>query len=343
MEHLRLALELPLGPGATGFEDVFLVHNAVPELELNQIELGTEFLGRRLQAPLLINAMSGGINEARDINESLAMLAAEYGLGMAVGSQIIGVEEDACLESFQVVRQVNPGGLVLANVSALAKVSVAMRAVEMVEADGLQVHLNVPQELAMAEGDRKFRGVLDNIHELVERLPVPVIVKEVGFGMSREVADKLISVGVKYLDIGGHGGTNFIAIENERGGLFDEEMALWGIPTAVSLIEVLSLNREVKVIATGGISSPLRAAKALGLGADLVGVAGILLKVLQGGGREKLSRWMDTYLYRLKAICLMTGARTPFELRRQPIVIVGKTAEWLRIRGIDVSSWGRRQ
>ena len=309
---------------------------------MDDIDLSTVISGRRLKAPLLVNAMTGGIPEAREINRTLAELAAEFGLGIAVGSQLIGLKEEACLESFQIVREVNPNGLVLANVSASTEVSLAVQAVDMIQADGLQVHLNVPQELAMTEGDRKFKGIVDNIRELVVRLPVPVIAKEVGFGISREVAEKLAEAGVKCLDIGGRGGTNFVAIENERGGLFDEEMTLWGIPTAVSLIEVLSLNRDVRVIASGGLYTPLQAAKALSIGADLVGMAGVLLKVLQRDGKEDLRHWMDTYLYRLKAILLMTGSKKIEELRNCPAVITGRTRQWLQARGIDVSPWARR-
>ncbi len=340
---MRLAVELPTGPGSTGFEDIFLVHNAVPELNMDDIDLSTVVLGHRLAAPLLVNAMTGGIFAAREINEILARLAAEFGLGIAVGSQLIGLKEEACLESFRVVRKVNPNGLVLANVSASTDVSLALQAVDMIEADGLQVHLNVPQELAMAEGDRKFKGILDNIGELVVRLPVPVIAKEVGFGLSREAAEKLMEAGVKCLDIGGQGGTNFVAIENRRGGLFDEEMALWGIPTAVSLIEVLSLNRDVTIIASGGLYSPLQAAKALGIGADLVGMAGILLKVLQRNGKEALRHWMETYLYRLKAIFLMTGSKNIKDIRNCPAVITGRTGQWLQARGIDVNRWSQKR
>ena len=204
------------GPATSGFEDIYLINNSVPELDLAQVNAGIVFLGRELKMPLIINAITGGIREAEELNRDLSQLACRQGLGMAVGSQVVAMQEKIPPESFRVVRRENPAGLVLANVSARSGFSVALKAVEMLEADGLQVHLNVPQELAMPEGDRDFCGVLDNIAELVKRSPVPVIAKEVGFGLSREAADRLIEAGVEYLDVGGRGGTNFIAIENRR-------------------------------------------------------------------------------------------------------------------------------
>ena len=330
------------GPAATGFEDLYLLNNSVPEVDLAQVNTGIVFLGRELKMPLIINAITGRIREADELNRDLSQLARRKGLGMAVGSQVVAMHEKMPPESFRVVRRENPGGLVLANVSARSRFPVALKAVEMLEADGLQVHLNVPQELAMPEGDREFCGVLDNITELVKRSPVPVIAKEVGFGLSREAAERLIEAGVEYLDIGGRGGTNFIAIENRRGGLFGTELTEWGISTAVSLLEVLSLSASVKVVASGGIRGALDAAKALALGAEMVGMAAPLLRMWQNGGLQVLEDWTEAFGYRLKAVMLMTGVSNMAELRNLPVLITGQTAEWIRARGIDPERWSRK-
>lgn len=308
---------------------------------MDEVDVATDFLGKKLKLPLLINAMTGGIPEAEDINRGLAQVAASAGIGIAVGSQLVAMEKRDGLESFRVVRRVNPHGVVLANVSASTDAGTAVRAVNMIEADGLQVHLNVPQELAMAEGDRSFKGVLDNIADLVYKSPVPVIAKEVGFGMSREAAARLAEVGVAGLDIGGSGGTNFVAIENMRGGLF-ADLTEWGIPTAVSLLEVLSTQPQARVIASGGIWGALPAAKALALGADIVGIAAPFLRVLRTAGVDGLMEEMDLFAYRLRAVTLMVGARNLAELRQKPVLVTGRTAEWLKLRGIDARHWARR-
>ena len=185
-------------------------------------------MGQGLSLPLIINAMTGGIQEAWDFNRDISELGAQFNIGVAVGSQTIALENRQLAESFKIVRKVNPEGLILANVAANAEPQMAVRAAEMIEADGLQLHLNIPQELAMREGDRRFKGLKDNIAEIVHLSPVPVIAKEVGFGMSRETAQQLFDTGVRFFDVGGRGGTNFIAIEQARSGVLADEFSSWG-------------------------------------------------------------------------------------------------------------------
>lgn len=315
------------------------VHCAVPELDLDEVSLAVSLLGKPLRVPLIINAMTGGTAQGAAINRDLAAVAAEFGLGMAVGSQAVALEDPSLAYSFQVVRQVNPDGLLLANVSARVSPDAALRAVEMVGADALQVHLNVPQELAMPEGDRGFRGLLENLTRLVSHSPVPVVAKEVGFGLSREAAAALLETGVAALDVGGAGGTNFLAIESARGGPLGQEMTAWGIPTVASLLEVLSLQPGVPVVASGGIQDALQAAKALALGANAVGMAAWFLHRWHRGGAEEVRREVAAFEYRLRAAVLMSGAASVDELGRRPVVITGATAEWLRARDIDVRRW----
>ena len=261
---------------------------------------------------------------------------------MAVGSQTIALEDPGWRESFTVVRDFNPDGIVIANLSATVGSEAARAAVKMIDADAIQLHFNVPQELAMPEGDRHFRGIIKKVSEIVEDCPVPVIAKEVGFGFSRESIEQLYHAGVRIFDTGGQGGTNFITIEDKRGGTFQGELDTWGIPTAISLAEIVSCNLPLQIIASGGIRSAADTAKALALGADMVGIAGLLLRVLLNEGADELDRWISSFLYRLQAVFLMSGARDIITIRQKPLVILGQTSEWLRARGIDPQYWSRR-
>ncbi|NLB18278.1 MAG: type 2 isopentenyl-diphosphate Delta-isomerase, partial [Syntrophomonadaceae bacterium] len=222
-EHLTIARQLGNKYNSCGFDDIALVPNALPELNLEEVDTAISFLGKNLSMPLIINAITGGVDEALTINGSLARLAAQHGLGMAVGSQTIALDDKELSKGFKIVRKENRDGLILANVAANTKPRVALQAVDMIEADGLQIHLNIPQELAMKEGDRDFRGLLDNMAELARIAPVPIIAKEVGFGLSRETCQRLYGAGVRIFDVGGRGGTNFIAIEQARSGLFNDD------------------------------------------------------------------------------------------------------------------------
>lgn len=309
---------------------------------MEDIELSICFMEKRLKYPVLINALTGGTEQAKKINRNLAHLAQKYGIAMAVGSQTIALEEPGLRDSFTVVREMNPDGLILANVSANSPVKDALEAVKMISADGLQLHFNVPQELAMSEGDRDFKGMLDNVKRIVDASPVSVVAKEVGFGFSRESVAKLYSCGVRIFDNGGKGGTNFLAIEDQRNGMFDQQLSDWGIPTAASLGEILALQLPVQIIASGGIRRASDLAKAMAMGAALVGISGLFLKILLEEGIEALDRRMDRFFYQSQAIFLMSGARDCNAMKEKPLIITGQTAEWLRIRGVDPQQWGQR-
>ena len=341
-EHLLLAQHLPDGPGSSGFENINLIHDSVPELDLEEIDLGYIFLGKKIKFPLLINAITGGTQQAAQVNQALSTLAARQGIAMAVGSQTIAIEDPGLKYTFALVREANPDGIVLANISAASGVKEAIAAVEMIKADGLQLHFNIPQELAMPEGDRSFKGILKQVKEIKENCPVPIIAKEVGFGFSRESIERIYQSGVSIFDIGGQGGTNFVTIEDQRQGMFGSELDQWGIPTAVSLIEALSMDLPIKIIASGGIRSALDAAKALALGADMVGMAGSLLKILLNHGSQELERELTAWLYRLKAVFLMNGAANLEEIKNKPVIILNDTAQWIKSRGIDKYKWSRR-
>lgn len=325
-----------------GFGDISLVPDAVPEMDLDDIDLGISFLGKRLDWPIIINAMTGGTGEAKIINQKLALLAGKYNLAMAVGSQTIALEDRQVEDSFTIARETNPHGILIANVSANYPVEKALQAVQMIAADGLQLHFNLPQELAMSEGDRQFKGVLDNVNEIVANCPVPVIAKEVGFGFARESVGKIHDRGVNIFDCSGKGGTNFIAIENQRGGMLDQTFYDWGISTAASLAEIVAMQLPIQVVASGGIRSAADCVKALALGADVVGISGLILEILLNEGYEELERKWERFLYQIKAVFLMSGALNCAEIRRKPLLIFDKTAQWLKLRDIDMTRWSSR-
>jgi len=337
-------MKLAERPVDAGFSDVQILHEALPELAIDEIDITCKFLGRKVDAPIIINAMTGGGGQAGAINAVLARVAADAGVVMAIGSQTVALNNPGEAESFKIVRQENPQGVILANVGAEVTPDMAAQAVGMIGADGLQVHLNVPQELAMAEGDRDFRGYLDNIHRIVETVAVPVIVKEVGFGLGRNTAAKLLQAGVQHIDVGGRGGTNFIAIEQMRGQSCNlTYLESWGITTVCSIMEVASLQLPGTLIATGGVRNPLDAVKALVVGANMVGMAAPYLRVLMEDNREGLYKEICDYKRQMAQIMLMAGARDLAGLAKVPAVITGRTREWLNERGLDTKSVARRK
>jgi len=341
IDHVKYALELE-DSGRPGFEDLFLIPSAVPELRLEQVDSTCWFLGKKLSAPLLINAMTGGHPEVKKINAGLGQAAFETGVAVAVGSQRAALEDPGVKDTYMVVRENNPNGVVLANLNAGCRYEDALEAVEMLQADGIQLYLNVAQELSMAEGDVDFRGVMENIACLVNRLPVPVIVKEVGFGMSRETVKSLVEAGVKYLDISGRGGTNFAAIEGGRRHVHDGPLLDWGIPTAPCLLEALAVAGDTEIIASGGIRSAGDVAKALVAGAGLAGIARPFLEVLMDNGVRGLVDYIEEIKLGLRSIMMAMGVQATAAMRSKPLVITGNTAQWLERRGIGINWYARR-
>ncbi|KAB2954589.1 type 2 isopentenyl-diphosphate Delta-isomerase [Heliorestis acidaminivorans] len=343
IEHIRQSLALEDGPLSNGFADVHLIHNALPELKVEDIDLSLTFLGKKLEKPILINAITGGHPAVTEINRKLANLAAQKKIAIAVGSQAAGLRNADVWSSYSVVRQMNPDGVVIANINADTPLRGALKAIDVIEADAIQVHLNGAQELAMREGDRDFTGWAGMIKELIRHSPVPVIVKEVGFGISKEVALRLWDMGVTYLDVGGAGGTNFVAIELRRQEVEDHSFEAWGIPTAITLGEVMytlrqnSSDREDRhVIATGGIRNGWEGAKALAMGADLIGLAGPLLKRLDQ--EQAMEEFIENFQQDLTRALLLTGSKKLKELRQQPCVYSGFVKTWFEQRGIILSS-----
>ena len=354
-DHLRLAQALEDGPGDTGFGDIHFVHNCLPELDSREINTECSFCGRVISVPLIINAITGGIEEGKMVNRALARAARQLSLPMAVGSQTAALEEIEVSSSFQIAREENPDGFLMANLSASASVQKALQAIEMIRADALQLHLNVPQEVMMpsGEGDSSFKGILENIRQIARSVPVPVIVKETGFGMAREEVLRLLGQGIAALGIDGKGGTNFVKIEGERQwkGFQGQKKAAslldWGLPTAVSLIEAAEAvasagAQKVGIIAAGGVRSGLDIAKSLSLGAAAAAVAGPLVKCYYKGGEEAIIIYLSGLIKELRQAMLMLGAKDIFQLQQRPLVILGDTCKWLEQRGITIERFTRR-
>lgn len=336
-EHIA-AVKALADHGSSGFDDVMLLPASASEMDVEDVRLDSELLGFKLSSPIVVNAMTGGTDEAREINGRLAAFSARHGLAMALGSETAALKDPEVAESYTVARALNPHGLLIANVGMGADLKAAQMAVDLVDADLLQVHWNTAQELFMAEGDRHFTGMLEKLKEVSSGLSVPTIAKEVGQGMTGPAAQNFVDCGVRGVDIGGVGGTNFIAIEAWRRGLeVDREWQSWGIPTASSLGEVYdTVGSQVHVIASGGIRSGHDVAKALAMGATAVGVAGSLMRlVTQDNPDERLDEWLASVKWTLTMIMVLTGARTVSELRECPVLISGRTQNWLYSRGHD--------
>ena len=313
--------------GDTLLGDVFLYHNSLPELNFEDIDTKSTFLGRIIDYPIIINAMTGGSDFAHEINGELSLLAKEFNIPMAVGSQTIALcEEEGCRESFRIARKnVSEDGIIIANLSGQASLEDAKMALDIVQGDAIQLHLNPARQIVMVDGNRDFKGILKNIETIVKGIDKPVIVKEVGFGISKEVASQLYNVGVRNIDISGSGGTNFIEIENIRYNAMDfSELYSWGVPTALSLIECRELPDDLNIIASGGIRDSIDIVKALVLGGDIVGISGELLMYLLHGGYENAKNYLEKLIYKMKVMMLLLGKENIQELRNSNYKITGK-------------------
>jgi isopentenyl-diphosphate delta-isomerase len=317
-DHLRISLEEGVRSNhlTTGLERYRLVHQALPELDLDQVDLRTCFLGKELQAPFLISAMTGGTLPAKAINRRLAEAANTLGIAMGVGSQRAAVEEPSLAETFR-VRDIAPDILLFANLGAVQlirsyTVEHCHRAVDMIEADALVLHLNPLQEALQPDGDTHFGGLLDKIEAVCRELSVPVIVKEVGHGLSSQVARRLAQAGVTALDVSGAGGTSWSEVERYRAtgpsqASVAAQFADWGIPTAEALRSVRSCLPEIPLIASGGIETGVEIAKCIALGADLVGVAWPLLRPALLS-TDVLLEALDVILHTLRIAMFCIGA-----------------------------------
>ncbi|MGC1305752.1 MAG: type 2 isopentenyl-diphosphate Delta-isomerase [Phormidesmis sp.] len=334
-DHLRVCLEEDVQSHriTNGLERYRFTHCCLPELNRSEIDISTTFLGKALKTPLLISSMTGGTEQARIINQRLAKAAQRYGFAMGVGSQRVAIENVALTDTFS-VRQDAPDALIFANLGAVQLnydygVSQCQKAVDWLEADALILHLNPLQEAVQTRGDVNFKGLFAKIEQLVKVLPVPIVAKEVGNGISGAIAQRLMDIGVAAIDVAGAGGTSWARVESERAKdakqrRLGNTFADWGISTADCITQIRRLEnaqaRTMPLIASGGLRNGLDAAKTLALGANLAGIA---LPFLQAASQSEaaLDELCEALIAEIVTVLFCTGAPDLAALRQTGILL----------------------
>jgi isopentenyl-diphosphate delta-isomerase len=343
-QRKRDGIEIPLRRDvqarttSTYLEHVRLVHNALPELDYDDIDTSTKFLDHKFLAPIIIDSMTGGTDEATVINGRLGELAEKYGFGMGLGSQRAGLKSEELAATYSIARKNAPNAFLIANIGGaqLAKgltIDEARKIVRMIRANALVIHLNPLQELVQPEGEPRYKGVLMKISELAKNMDVPVIVKEVGAGISKEVAIKLEMAGVSAINVAGSGGTSWAGVEKMRADAINADLKSrlgeifwdWGIPTAASLLEV---RRAIKLplVASGGLRNGLEVAKCIVLGAAMAAMAFPFLRSA-ADSRQSLFAFADSLLAELKSTMFLVGANSMGALSSSRYVLTGPLAQ----------------
>ncbi|MFX0169844.1 MAG: type 2 isopentenyl-diphosphate Delta-isomerase [Candidatus Hodarchaeota archaeon] len=354
LEHIRICLDRQVESTIpTGFDDITLIHDAAPELNLDEIDVRCTFLGHKMQAPIIVTAMTGGHPEAFPINKHIAQAVETLGLAMGVGSQRAAIEDSKLADSFSITREMAPTAFLVGNIGA-PQIALGYgyeeveTAIEMIRANALAVHFNAAQEAVQPEGESTFSGVLQALHQLTKKISTPLIAKETGAGLNRDSARKIINTGVKALDVAGLGGTSWPAVEAERAKEKDVMKATlgrwftnWGIPTAVATFEVAQIAGTTPIIASGGLRTGIDVAKAIALGANIGGVAlPVLLPATVNA--QTVQQYLETVIRGLKAAMFLVGASTLDELAKTPLIINGATRNWLELRGYDLEHLATR-
>lgn len=349
-DHLEVAASgsADFAERTTLLEHVHLVHQALPELAVDEIELGVELCGRPLRAPVMVTGMTGGTAGAARINREIAQAAAAAGVAMGVGSQRAMAEHPELTATFQ-VKEVAPDLVLIGNLgviqAGLLGVARCHELVKAIGADALAIHLNPAQEMIQDGGDRDFRGAIDTIARLAAELPVPVIVKETGCGLSAQAAARLRFAGVTTVDVAGAGGTSWVAVEARRAAEGSPARALgtelwdWGLPTAVAT--VACAHSGLAVIASGGMRSGLDVARALALGASLGGLAAPVLRAQRAGGTDGVTALLAEVIASIRTVMLLVGARRVGDLRAAPRHLGGPLRAWLDDLGLSAAGAAR--
>lgn len=351
-DHIKICATQDVESGRTnGLEDVCLIHCSIPETDMDEVDTSSDFAGHTLSFPFIIEAITGGTFHAKHINQRLAAVAEKLQVAMGVGSQRIALENPTFAHSFRIVRETAPSAFLIANIGApqLAMgygVENARKAVDMISANALAIHLNAVQESVQPEGELVAKGVLDKMREIAKHVGVPVIAKETGAGISAEDAVKLEAAGVSCIDVAGVGGTDWARVEgyrNRRGKKTFRMKMLhgWGISTAASLIEVTQ-STKLKAIASGGIRDGLQIAKSVALGASAAGLARPLLGPAMAS-RHAVEEVIRTIHREFRMAMFLTGSKTVSDLKEAPLVILGDTNHWLSQRGFDTTRYARRK
>lgn len=359
IEHVSVALGQDVSaPQAAGWNDVRFVHQALPEVDLDEIDTSVTFLGHRLRYPIFVSSLTGGHPDVTSINRNLARAAEEYGLALGVGSQRAAIVNPELSDSYSVTREQAPNAFLIANIGAPQLIPQArhaaftmeqvQRAIDMIGANALAVHMNSLQEAAQPEGDRRAVGEVAALKALTAQVAVPVIAKETGAGVSREQAILLRSCGVAAIDVGGAGGSSMAAMEAERSRARGDEQTMnigllfrdWGIATPIAVIEAGAAR--IPLISTGGVRNGLDVARALTLGASIVGMGFPFLKAASES-YEKVCELLEVVIAELKVAMQLSGAASIAQLRGSDVVVTGATREWLALRGFEEELKGMAQ
>jgi isopentenyl-diphosphate delta-isomerase len=332
-EHIELSLgsDAAFKEKTNGFELYEFEHYAITEVDISKLNLSTVFLGKRIDFPFLISCMTGGTSEAENINARLSLAANKLNIPLGVGSQRQALENKTYHNTYKAIRKNAPSVPILGNIGATQVVGMSsfdsikfLR--DLIEADAMVVHINPLQELIQKGGDPIFSGLLKRLKRLVKEIKVPVIVKEVGAGISGKAAKKLLECGVKGIDVAGAGGTSWAGIEimRNRDGKNDEFWD-WGLPTSYCIRSVSRLKKEYDfvLIGSGGINSAVEAAKALALGSDIVASARIILQTLNKSGEEGVENLVKEWFGYVKKVMYLTGSSSLKELRKNKIIARG--------------------
>ncbi len=345
-DHIRISLKEGVeSRSGNGFEDITLVHSSLPEADMRELDLKTDFLGSEISMPLMISGMTGGHEKATKINKNLALAAQDLGIPMGVGSQRAALIDEKLVPTYSIARESAPDAYLIANLGAVQFASEygikeAEKAVDMISADALAIHFNPLQETIQPEGDVNFKGCIKGLESLKD-LGVPLIAKETGAGISRSVARDLEKIGFSAIDVAGAGGTSFAAVEHYRGQdghgkLFWD----WGIPTAVSTIECLE-STNLPIICSGGIRNGYEIAKAMTLGSMSCGMALPFLKSAVNGYKDVI-KTANNIAEEFKIAMFLIGTNTVIDMKDKDVVIRGSTREWLEARGIDYKKYANR-
>ncbi len=323
-DHIRICLEKDVEfVKSNGFEHVDLEHRALPEIDKEEIDLSTKFLGKKFDYPLFIEAMTGGTRQGENINKNLAKAAESLGIGMGVGSQRAMLEDEKLARTY-FIRDVAPNIFLLGNIGAAQlgqyDIEKIIPLVDSIKADGLAVHLNVAQELAQQEGDKSWKGIHKDIKYLCKESEFPVIAKETGCGISGKLSKELVRAGVKAIDVSGAGGTSWVKVDAYRTEEDVSHIEEWGIPTAEALKDVVK-RTKIPIIASGGIRTGVEVAKSLAMGASLAGFALPLLKPATESS-ESVREHLEKIISQLKDAMFLVGAKNLRDLKRTRVIYI---------------------
>lgn len=341
-DHVRLAAEQQerLARG-NEFDDVELMHEALPTTDPDAVDVSVTVGDWRWATPFYVNGMTGGTDRTTVINRDLAIAAARTGMPMACGSVSVALDDPDAARGFTVIREHNPDGFVMANLGVGRSGDDARRAVDLLAADALQLHLNAVQETAMPEGACDFSTWRRSVEEIVAASPVPVIVKEVGFGLGRRTLAELSDLGVQVADVSGRGGTDFLAIENaRRSGADYAYLTGFGQSALACLLD--APPEAPTLLASGGVRNPYDVVKALAAGARAVGVAGVFLKAVLDGGPDALEALVSQWLTHTRGLIALLGVSRAEDLTTTDLLVRGRLGEFLELRGIDTRGLAQR-